>query len=138
MDMATVNANLDLIKTMAQEHGLALLYVYGSLAKNRMGQLSDIDLAVQKKDGQKLSWDETLKLIGQLQELFQREDIDLVDLLEASPLLRMRILQTGYLAYAASFEDKVHFSYKTISDYLATSFLRKSFAGYLNKAVGIQ
>lgn len=137
--------NIDLQFVMAQEtpiseicknNGIAMFFAYGSLVRDRMKKLSDVDIAILKSSG-KLSLDEYLHVLGEIQNIIKREDIDLVDLSEAPTLLKMRILQFGKLIYCADLKTIVRFRYRTITDYLATSFLRKSFSKYLRKAYGV-
>lgn len=136
IDLEFVKAQEEKLIELCKKNGIALFYVYGSLAQNKMKKLSDVDIALLKHSG-KLSLDDYLHILGEFQNIFKREDIDLVDLGEVPALLRMRILQFGKLIYYSDFKTLVRFRYKTITDYLATSFLRKSFSKYLRKAYGV-
>ncbi|OGC04349.1 hypothetical protein A3H38_03105 [candidate division WOR-1 bacterium RIFCSPLOWO2_02_FULL_46_20] len=119
-----------------QEHDLALLYVYGSLARNRMNKLSDVDVAFLKL-ADKLDLNEYLVILEGLQKIFEREDIDLTDLHGAPPVLKSRILKHGKLIFSANEKCLARFRYKTIIDYLYSSHLRKTFRYYMGKALEV-
>lgn len=118
---------------IAKKHRLQLLIIFGSLARKKMTALSDIDIAYLKIPS--LTLDKQMKLLGDLQNIFHREDIDLVELTKASPLLKMAILKDCFLIYSKSRKDLIDFRYKTITSFLATQYLRNQFLYYVKKAV---
>lgn len=69
-----------------------LVYLYGSLAKDRAGEHSDIDIAIA--GSQKFSAENMATYTLQLDKLLQRE-IDLVDMYLHEGLLLKEILTTG-------------------------------------------
>lgn len=111
---------------------LALLH--GSLAKDEMGPLSDLDIAVLfNKKNIKLS--DISVISNKLSEIFGREDIDLAVLNTASALLKMQVLVNGQVLYASSPKVYPAFRLKTIQHYLATGYLRKTFHRYMENAI---
>lgn len=120
-------------ENVGKAHGLDLLAIYGSLAKDRMGPLSDIDVAFLKSG--RTTMGELTAILGDLQALLEREDIDITDLSEANPLLKMCILKDSIFVYSSSEAKLVEFRYKTISEFLATQYLRSQFSHYLRRAV---
>lgn len=135
IDLDFIESRKQVLADLCRKEGIELLYVYGSLAKNKMKKLSDVDIAVKKKA--KLGLEEYLLIIGRLQEIFKREDIDLVDLMEAPALLRSEILKLGELIYSSNPILLAKFKYQTFREFLDTSFLRKSFSRYLRMAMGV-
>ena len=137
INMDFVESRKDKITELCRQSGLSLFFVHGSLAINKMKPLSDVDVAVLKNPGE-LSLDEQLHLIGKLQEIFGREDIDLVDLAVAPPSLKTRIIKYGKLLYSANLGVLIKFKYDTARQFLGTVYLRKSFSAYLRSAVGVK
>jgi len=137
INMDYVELRKDRILDLCRQSNLELFFVHGSLAKNQMKPLSDVDIAVLKKNGE-LSLDEHLRLIGRLQEIFGREDIDLVDLAAAPAPLKMRVIKAGKLFFSENISALISFKYNTFRQFLDTVYLRKSFSAYLRSAVGVK
>ena len=123
------------LASLCQKEDINLLYVYGSLAKNKMRKLSDVDIAVLKD--KELSFDSYSKILGKLQEVFDREDIDLVDFTKIPPALKMRIIKSGQLVFCKDENMLKNLKYAITSLYLDTAYLRKSFSRYLRSAMGV-
>jgi predicted nucleotidyltransferase len=68
-------------------------YLFGGLAKGRLQPLSDVDMAVYLADPHSLS-DIKLDILGNLIEILQTDEIDLVVLNTAELPLQMNVLKT--------------------------------------------
>lgn len=110
-------------------------YLFGSQATGKAGPLSDIDVAVllNERIPAELYSDIKLDLIQNLAPLFGREDIDVVILNQASPLLRHRVLTTRKLLSNSDDRARVGFEAESILDYLDTKPLRQTASVYLWK-----
>jgi len=92
-----------------------LMYLHGAHARGTQGQLSDLDLAVllDQQAGRDGIGDgigkRHLDLIAALQELCGREDVDLVLLNRAGPIIKDRVVRHGRLIYARSEAERVRF-----------------------------
>ena len=110
-----------------------LAYLFGSQARGETGPLSDVDIAVlftQELD--KLSrFRRVLRLIGELGVILQRDDVQVVDLLEVTPLLRHRVYYDGRLLYCSDDAIRVKFETKALRDYVDTAPLRRLREKYL-------
>jgi predicted nucleotidyltransferase len=127
---------LDSAKTyLAQQPDLVASYLFGSQATGRAGFLSDVDVAVLLRGevSPEKYGDIKLNLIQNLSHLFGREDIDVVILNDASPLLRHRVLSSKKLLSNAEDRLRVRFEAESILDYLDTQPLRKTASVYLWK-----
>ena len=80
-----------------ERHGVLLAYLYGSQARGEAGPLSDVDVAVLFGPNVPESerFNRLLHLIGEMGSVFRRNDVYVVDLAEASPLLRHRVYYFG-------------------------------------------
>lgn len=110
---------------IARQFGLVLIFVHGSLAQDRLGPLSDLDFAVLGKDKEPLTLKTFLQIIEALQLLVGREDIDLVDLANAPPLLKMEVIRKGQPLYEEE-GPLTHFRHATMIHFLDTQALRDS------------
>lgn len=108
---------------LADQFGLSLVLLFGSQAQGRITPLSDIDIAVLSVRNKSLDTYDKLRLTGAFQELFKSNQVDVVLLNRAGPLLRYEALTKGVIlldrdpAYHAAihlqalrdYEDTKHF-----------------------------
>lgn len=107
--------------------GVVLAYLFGSQARGDAGPLSDVDVAVLF--GPDVAKDEqfrrVLRLVGELGTVFGRDDVYVVNLVGASPLLRHRVYYDGHLLYNPDEAKRVRFETTALRDYVDTEPLRK-------------
>ncbi|MBM3256187.1 MAG: nucleotidyltransferase domain-containing protein [Candidatus Moranbacteria bacterium] len=90
-------ANDNLVKKIAREFSLELLLLFGSRADGTAYKTSDFDVAYLSR--KKLSLNEESELSLRLSKYFRSENIDLVDLNIASPLLFYAIFHNCQVLY---------------------------------------
>jgi predicted nucleotidyltransferase len=121
------------IDAFCEEHGIALLVLFGSLAGGKGHASSDVDLAVKVGRDKEVS---KLDLIFGLGGLFEDKEIDLVLLTrDTDPLLLHEIFTKGKALYVAQpdlFESERLRAWKL---YLDTQHLRQMQATYLRAVV---
>lgn len=134
LSLAEVQKKIPEVQAYFQTQPVDLVLLHGSLVRDKMGPLSDVDIAVLfNKKGIKLS--EISAISNKLGEILEREDIDLAVLNTASALLKMQVLVHGQIVYASSPKVYPAFRLKTIRHYLATGHLRKTFHRYMENAI---
>ena len=118
--------------------GIVLAYLYGSQARGTAGPMSDVDMAVLFGPGVpgQERFPRLLQLMGDLGTLFHREDVNLVDLAEVSPLLGHRVYHEGRLFYCADDVERVRFEMSALRRYVDTAPLRKIKRQYVLKYFG--
>lgn len=122
----------DAIKNICQENSIDLLYLFGSAATGQAGPLSDVDLAFySQKSGAGLI--ESLQI--EFVNLFKRDDIDLLDLKIAGPLVCFKAIKQGALIFCANQALKVQLEYLVITKYLSTQHLRREYHKGLTRAI---
>ena len=131
--------NLDEIKNQLKSklnmlvsfYNIKLLYVFGSYAKNKSNRKSDLDIAILLEDG----YNPTIKLniIGELVDIFNRDDVDLVILNNANPVLKHQIIKHGIVLYEESEETKVHFEVRVLKEYMDMEHFRKTQMKYVKE-----
>jgi predicted nucleotidyltransferase len=115
---------------LVQEYGIKLLYIFGSYAKGNNNKSSDIDIAVLLHDIYKPI--DKLSLLGDLTRIFNRNDIDLVILNDASPVLRHQIIKYGKVIYEDVTETRVLFEARVLSVYMDMEPFRRTQMEYVN------
>lgn len=133
-DLKEVIKILDLnIHKLIQNYNIKLIYIFGSYSMGKNNSHSDLDIALLlEEDFDPL---QKLNLIGDLCSIFKRNDIDLVIMNSANPVLCHQIIKYGRLVYIQSEDVKVGFEVKVLSEYLDTEYLRRTQMHYINEWV---
>ncbi len=134
LDLEAVQTELE---ELFQRNQVVLAYLFGSQARGESGRLSDVDIAVlissQVPEGE---WgDIQLVLISELMGLLRRNDIDLLILNRATPLLADRAIRYGNPIYEPDPLTRVRFETETLRRYLDTRPLRKLRWAYLERRI---
>ena len=111
--------NLELITAYLQKQPtVSADYLFGSHAKGTARADSDVDIAVLFTTGLsfKERFDLKLSLAGDLEELLTKQ-VDVVDLEEASYLLRHQVFLHGILLFEKNPRERVEFVVKSRREY---------------------
>lgn len=106
--------------------GVVAAYLTGSQATGRAGPLSDVDLAVWLEPS--APDDLRGKLWVAACEALRTDEIDLVVLDRAPPLLQHRALRDGVLILERDHDERIRRETRAVLDYLDTKPLRQTFA----------
>jgi predicted nucleotidyltransferase len=108
------------ISEIAQKYSLDLVVLFGSQATGRIHEKSDVDLAVIGKRPPNRA-----RLAIEFDQIFQRNDVEVIDLSRASPTLMREIVIEGKLLYER--EPDLFFRWKlyAIKIWMETGWLRK-------------
>jgi len=115
------------LKRIFEQRGVVLAYLFGSQAEGKAGPLSDVDVAVLLGlHVDREQWFHTqLDLIGDLTGLFQRDDVDVVILNEATPVLAYEVARFGQVLYEAEPGTRADFELAALRQYVDTEPLRQ-------------
>ena len=124
LNVAQYKKQLDQIFTTC---GVVLAYLFGSQAEGKAGPLSDVDVAVLLGPhvGREQWFQAQLDLIGALTNLFHRDDVDVVVLNEATPVLAYEVARFGQVLYEAEPGIRVDFELAALRRYVDTEPLRQ-------------
>lgn len=111
-----IREKLHLLNSLFESEGILLAYLFGSLARRKVGEDVDLAFLAEKRDG--------VNLRQRMSDIIGTERIDLVNLRTASPLLRFEIVRTGHLIYKKNEEVENAFELCTIKEYRDTAYLR--------------
>ncbi|MBX3056211.1 MAG: nucleotidyltransferase domain-containing protein [Anaerolineae bacterium] len=127
MNHLNISFQIEEVEQLFAQQEVLLAYLYGSQARGEAGLLSDVDVAVlfapnlSKPD----RFRRLLELSGQLGDIWQRHDVQVIDLAEATPLLRHRVYVDGRVLYCADDAVRVKFILDTMRDYEDTRPIRR-------------
>ena len=120
------------VKDLSERFNILILYVFGSYASNNANALSDLDVAFLAEN--KFNVDKILSLIGELQDIFEEEAIDLVDLSQVPLTLIHRVFK-GRCLYARDLRTKIEFESRKENLYYDTEHLRKEYFDALKRRI---
>ena len=115
------------IKQTLKRLGVAIVYLYGSQALGRSCRLSDVDVGVVLKDPKPLRQRERrtrlyLKIIDCVEPVFalnlSRQEMDLVLLQTASPVLQFEAINAGCPLFVADPVFRADYEASVMRDYL--------------------
>jgi uncharacterized protein len=87
-----IHGRLELLTNfLEKDPNIVFAYLFGGLAKGRIGPLTDVDLALYLKDLKQIDY---LEIFGHISEILGTDEIDLVILNQAPLSLAGRILQS--------------------------------------------
>ena len=110
---------------------VAAAYLFGSHARGEAAPHSDIDVAIvlasdrPKAPGAALSW-YRLELLADLVAILHREDVDLILLEQAPPVLAQRVIAEGVLLKDADPRQRVALEERILHRYVDTAPLRRA------------
>ncbi|MEK8023872.1 MAG: nucleotidyltransferase domain-containing protein [Candidatus Hydrogenedentota bacterium] len=97
--------------SIAEKYGIELIIRFGSSAKGRLHGESDLDLAIARRPHHpRWTWDDLIDIEYEIWKVIRpAEEIDLVDISRASPLLLGEIARHGKPEYLAHPESYIRF-----------------------------
>lgn len=121
----------EILKEYFQKHPeIEVAYIFGSKALGRENLLSDIDIALlidrERIKEEIYPYGYKAHILADLLQLLKTNDVDLVILDEANPLLRHRILYFGKIIYSRDERKRIKFQVDTINKYNDYKYLLKS------------
>jgi predicted nucleotidyltransferase len=131
-----IEQHLEQLNRLFAAHGVTLAYLFGSQAEGKASPLSDVDIAVLLgPQVEREQWFQSqLDLTGELMSLFHRNDVDVVILNQAKPLLAYQVVRYGQVIYEdQATRPAVEFAAYAIRRYADTAPLRRLKRQYLEE-----
>lgn len=116
---------LDQLIPIFEREGVLLAYLFGSLSQTQKS--NDVDLALLLKN------EPAFHLRDAIVDCLGTERVDLIDLQNASPVLRFEIVKSGCALYAPNAALQEQFELATIHLYRDTHFMRDQQERYLRE-----
>ncbi len=117
-----------------------LAYLFGSVAEDKQNKLSDLDIAVLverdklgKLDEQPFGYQ--VSAMTDLISLLKTNDVDLVILNYATPLLSHEVIKYGKVIFCRDEEMRIQFEVRTLQQYIDTKPLRDIQHEYLVRRI---
>jgi predicted nucleotidyltransferase len=125
----------------ARRREVLLAYLFGSVAQGRTNKLSDVDMALLVDERKfkgidaKEPYGYKAAVIADFMGLLHTNEIDLVLLHEATPLLAHEVIRTGTVIFCRDEDLRADCEIRTRYHYLDTKKIRQIQAHYLYKRI---
>ncbi|BAS28751.1 DNA polymerase subunit beta [Limnochorda pilosa] len=103
---------------------VSLAFLFGSTARGQARAGSDLDFAILIERDAVDGFDRS-QMVWDLMHLCKREDVDLVLLNRASPLMTHRVVRDGYVLFARNTRVLAEFTIRAVQSYVDTRPLRE-------------
>ncbi len=113
----------EVASSVAKQHALLLMILFGSQATGQTHRQSDVDIAVLAD--RLLSINELIKIGYELEKVVRLGPIEMVDLKSAPPLLLKAVATEGKLLYECRSQLFAEFQIRALRRYFDTKPLRK-------------
>lgn len=109
--------NIEKIKKTAEKMGIKYLYLFGSQARGKTRPRSDFDFAVKFGKKTQDTFRAKLKLMTEIGKFLERDDVDVVDIEKADPILGFNIIKDGKVIFSADEAARVMDKARAMSVY---------------------
>lgn len=124
---------MERLKTIFQQKGVVIAYLFGSYASGEAKATSDIDIAVLLDCEREKLYSLYRELMLGVYEALGTERIDLLLLNDAPICMRFEIISQGKLIYSCDDQELNIYEMNVISKFQDTIYLRKVQNDYLKK-----
>ena len=126
------------VKAMANEKDVVALYAFGSMARNALKPLSDLDFGVllSYRLDKNQRFEKHLDLIGLFTDALRTDEVDLILMNDVSYTICYQIVKTCKLLICNSRMDLIDFTENLIRSFLDFKFIRDDFDATFLKGVG--
>lgn len=95
------------------------VYLFGSQATEKANKLSDVDIAVlfQENMDSSARFDKKIRMIGDVGSILKRNDVEVLDLSQATPMFRYEAIASKTVLYARNRTRMVSFETDAIRNY---------------------
>jgi len=117
---SVLNASKEKINEIFSRYDVIFAYLFGSQLSAEIGRLSDVDIAIYFDEAltKQERFNRMLKIGGELSSLLKRDDIDIVVLNDAYPLLAHRVIKQGKVIFSSDEKKRIDFEIRAVMNYL--------------------
>lgn len=127
-----------IVKKLSFDKEVTALYVFGSLAKNNLKPLSDLDFGIllSGKLTKSKRFSKHLQLIGIFCDTFHTDEIDLVVMNDAPLRFCYNIIQSGKLLLVLNKVELINFQENVVKKFLDFKYYQNQFDDAFLKGIG--
>ncbi len=112
---------------------IAAAYIFGSQVTGKTTNLSDLDIAVLVK--KQINFNEELKLIGDITDVLETDEFDLVILNTSPPYIQYEVFSKGQLFYETDRGFRIDFQTMAFQKYFDIKPFYDEYNYYLKKRI---
>lgn len=135
--IAPIENYLPELESAFEKHNVVLAYLYGSQVRGNASPLSDVDIAVLFRRDLDASerFRSLLDLMSDLATIFQRDDVNVLDLDESAPLLNNNVRLYGRVIFCSDEKAHADFMLHALQQYVDTEPMRREQNYYLREKI---
>jgi predicted nucleotidyltransferase len=128
----------EIVRKMGEDREVVALFAFGSLARDDLKPLSDLDFGIVLNGGldQLQRMEKHIALIGVFNDHFRTDEIDLINMNDAPDRISFQILKTGKLLVCNDRLVLIDFCERVIKQYLDFKCKRDTYDAVFLKGVG--
>ena len=126
-----------LARTVACDKDVVALFAFGSLARNALKPMSDLDfgIIISPRLDKIQRFEKHMELIGLFNDFLRTDEVDLIDMNDASPKIAFEILKTGKLLFCNDRTALTDFRERLVKFYLDFKHVREAFDSVFLKGI---
>ncbi len=135
--MTTEEIVIRLREYFGERKEVVAAYLFGSVAEGRAGKLSDIDVGILVEESliRPVRYGYRAHVLTDLMGRLHTNEVDLVVLNKASPLLAHEVIRPGHVIFCRNQNQRVAFETASFNKYVDTEPLRRIQAQYLDRRI---
>lgn len=99
------------------EGKVCLAYLFGSLAVNKINDLSDVDIAYLLAKNERMSFDQEMELADIVAKTLKTDEVDLIQLNQAPAFFSYKVISTGRVIFCRNKKEKEDFESRIFMQY---------------------
>jgi len=135
--IAPIENYLSELASAFENHNVVLAYLYGSQARETVTPSSDVDIAVLFRRGIEADqrFRSLIDLMSDLANIFERDDVNVLDLDEGAPLLNNNVRLYGRVIFCVDEKARADFMLHALQRYVDTEPMRREQNYYLREKI---
>ena len=128
----------DLVRSVASDKDIVALFAFGSLARNALKPMSDLDFGVllSFRLDKNERFKKHIELIKLFTDFLKTDEIDLIEMNDVPPRIAFQILKTGKLLFCNDRTTLIDFRERLIKTFLDFKPVREAFDSVFLKGIG--
>lgn len=132
----------DIIKFIKQlpsvfegERKICLAYLFGSLAVNKINDLSDVDIAYLLAKNEQMTFGQEMEFADKVVKTIKTDEVDLIQLNKAPDFFSYKVISTGRVIFCRNKKEKEDFESEVFMQYLDIKPIRDMYFNQMLKHI---
>lgn len=105
-------------RVFESEGKICLAYLFGSLAINKVNELSDVDIAYLLAENERMAFNQEMELADRIVKTLKTDEVDLIQLNKAPAFFSYKVISGGRVIFCRDKKEREGFESKIFMRYL--------------------